>query len=181
MDVNDGGPISTVKCDVYEAAFAGTQGWIVALERPRKTTAAKPNRILLIDPMTDQIHGSLTSANRLNVLAVSPDRKLLAIAGDDQIVVILNADTLTELHRFRAHDAAISALEFHPSKPILATGSADFSIKLWDYSTGKLRQTFLGLNGRPVMMSFSPNGKLLAVDGMERFFRIFEISDEGGN
>ena len=175
VDVQDGSPIAALKRNVYQAAFAGTQGWIAAFERPKITNPENPDRILLIDPSTDQIRASLTSAHRLNALAASADRKLLAIAGDDQSVTILDADTLTELHRFRAHDAAITALKFHPSNPILATGSADFSIRLWDYSTATLRQTFLGLDGRPVTMSFSPNGKMLAVDGMERAFRIYEV------
>ena len=178
VDVNDGSPLSTFKCDAYEAVFAGTQGAFAVLERDRNPTTSKQDRLLLIDPITQQTRASVTSANRLNALAVSPDRRLIAVAGDDQVVVILDADTLIEVHRFRAHDAAITALHFHPSKPILATGSADFSIKLWDYTTETLKQTFLGLDGRPVMMSFSPNGKLLAVDGMERAFRIYEVTGE---
>ena len=173
--MNDGSPLFTLKCHAYQAAFAGTQGAVAVLERDRNPTAPKQDRLLLTDPITQQTRVSVTSANRLNALAVSPDRRLIAVAGDDQVVVILDADTLTEVHRFRAHDAAITALHFHPSKPILATGSADFSIKLWDYTTETLKQTFLGLDGRPVMMSFSPNGKLLAVDGMEKAFRIYEI------
>jgi WD40 repeat protein len=120
---------------------------------------------------------TLTSPQRLNAIAVSPDRSLIAIAGDAQMVLILDADTLAEKDRFRAHDAAITALRFHPSLPILATGSSDYSLKLWDYRTTKLRKTFLGIGGSPVMIAFSPNGKLLAVDGMEYAFHLFDVSD----
>ena len=122
----------------------------------------------------------MTSPTRLNALAVSPDRSLVAVAGDEQIVIVLEADTLKEKTRFRAHDAAITALRFHPRKPILATGSMDYSLKLWDYTAAKVQQRILGLDGRPVMITFSPNGRLLAVDGMERAFRIYELDDEGG-
>lgn len=162
---------------VDKAVFAGTLRGIVALERPRDEGPESRDRVLTIDPGSGEIRASVTSPNRLDALAVSPDRSLVAVAGEDQIVVILDADTLEEKHRFRAHDAAITALRFHPSEPILATGSMDYSLKLWDYSAAKLRQTFLGLDGRPVALSFSPNGRLLAVDGMERAFRIFDIGD----
>ena len=178
MDVLTGETLVELQHPVDKAVFAGRQGGIVALERPRTNGKSTKDRIHLIDLATADIRISVTSPNRLNALSVSPDRRLVAVAGDDQIVTILDADTLTELHRFRAHDAAITALEFHPSKPILATGSADYSIKLWDYATANLRQTFLGLDGRPIAMSFSPNGKLLAVDGMEKAFRIYDVTGD---
>lgn len=63
------------------------------------------------------------------------------------------------------------------SKPSPATDTADLAIKLWDYSTAQLQRTFLGLNGRPVMLAFSPNGQRLAVEGQEKSFRIFDVSD----
>ena len=41
----------------------------------------------------------------------------------------------SELHRLvqrlRGHTDRVYACDFHPHNPILATGSADFSLKLW--------------------------------------------------
>ena len=93
------------------------------------------------------------------------------------MVLILDADTLAERYRFRAHDAVITALKFHPGLPILATGSSDYSIKLWDYQKAELRKTISGLEGSPVMLTFSPTGRLLAEDGMSEAFHIYDLSE----
>lgn len=177
IDVASGETLADLPIAPYRAVFAGSHGYIAGIDRPPQNELQSEGRVILIDPSDGQILASVNSARRLNAIAVSPDRSLIALAGDDQMIVIRDADTLDERYRFRAHDAAITALRFHPSLPILATGSIDFSLKLWDYRTAKLRKTFLGIDGRPVMIAFSPNGKLLAEEGMEEAFHLFDISD----
>ena len=130
-----------------------------------------------IDPISGEILASLKRPFGFHDIAVSPDQQHVAVAGNNLFVLILNADTLEEEHRFFAHDAWISALRFHPTLPLLATGSADHSVKIWDYQTGHLKQTFLGLQGYPLHLAFSPNGRLLAETGMENDLRIFEVED----
>lgn len=78
-------------------------------------------------------------------------------------------------HCFRAHDNSISALPFHPTRPILASGAADHSIKLWRYEDAVLLQTFVGIEGLPRSISISPDGRLLATDGRDRAVRIFGL------
>ena len=41
------------------------------------------------------------------------------------------------LHEFR-HEDAITAVEYHPSEFILATSSADRTVKWWDLETSEL-------------------------------------------
>ena len=100
----------------------------------------------------------------------------MATGGTDQAVHIYDAATLQERISFRAHDAEIDALAFHPTAPIIATASADGSVKLWDYRSAKMLDYFLGLGGAPTTLAFSPNGHLLLVDGQERTTRIYDVS-----
>lgn len=44
------------------------------------------------------------------------------------------------LHEFR-HEDAITAIEYHPSEFILATSSADRTVKWWDLETAELIDT----------------------------------------
>ena len=44
------------------------------------------------------------------------------------------------LHSF-CHEDAITGLEFHPSEFVLATGSADRTVKWWDLETSELIDT----------------------------------------
>jgi WD40 repeat protein len=82
-------------------------------------------------------------------------------------------------HRFRAHDATISAACFHPTLPILATGSTDHSLKLWHCTDATLLHTFPGIEGTPRSLTFSPDGRLLATDGRDRAVRVFAVSPGG--
>ncbi|GDY22261.1 hypothetical protein LBMAG56_36080 [Verrucomicrobiota bacterium] len=175
LDVQTGEPRLTVKRAFANAVFAGTQGHLAAIAPITRTAAAVEDHLLILDGTDGHERNRFVSRYQLDALATSPDHRLIAVAGGEQVVILLDADTLTEKLRYRAHDAGIAALAFHPSKPVIATGSVDRTVKLWDYTTANLQQSFLGLNGQPVMLAFSPNGQRLAVEGQERSFRVFDV------
>ena len=64
--------------------------------------------------------------------------------------------------QFRAHDAPITVLAWHPSQPIIATGSEDLSIKVWNIESGHLLTEYHDLLNPPDVLTFSPTGRLLA-------------------
>jgi WD40 repeat protein len=157
------------------AAFAGQDTRLLALRAQTRKSDENEFYLQLLDELGRTLE---TATNRFHVgaFAVSADQKLAALGGSDRSVHLFDADTLVERSVFRAHDGEIGAMAFHPSKPILATASADGSVKLWDYRNGKLLDYYLGLGGNPVVVVFSPNGQLLAVDGQERTTRVFGVS-----
>ena len=158
------------------AAFAGSAGHLVALAPHTIQASAVEFHLHQLDGTTGKVLATATNRFHVQAFAVSPDRKLIALGGSDRAVHLFDADTLRETTGFRAHDGDVGALTFHPTLPILATASADGSVKIWDHRTGKLLDYFLGLAGNPVTVSFSPNGKLLMVDGQERTTRIYDVS-----
>ncbi len=153
---------------------AGTN--LFALEvRP----GSKPpeHQLVRIDTVAGQARGHSRSEVPQTALAVSPDGGLLAFASTDRRVYVLRASDFSTGWVFRAHEADVGAVAFHPVLPLLATASVDGSVKLWTY--GDLRRplaTFLGLGGAPVTLSFNPAGTLLFVDGQERTTRVFDVS-----
>ena len=161
--------------EAYKALFAGTNSNIIAISSELQPDNTQKGNINILDSRNGRILASVNHESALYALAVSPDRRLIAVAGSDRFVLILDADTLAVKHRFRAHDATISAVSFHPDLPILATGSTDHSLKLWHYEDASLLQTFPGIEGMPRSLSFSPNGHLLATDGRDRAVRIFTV------
>jgi hypothetical protein len=62
---------------------------------------------------------------------------------------------------FRAHDGRITALAWHPTRPILATTSDDLSIRLWDLDSGRRLEELRGPNRPPQQLSFSRSGHRL--------------------
>ena len=175
LDTTNGNTLHQGEAGIDRAVLCGHGNIIAGLRRPRSVGNTQPDRILLINPATGQTIASVAKGGLLNAIAVSPDRQTLAVAGDDQDIFLLDATTLAEKQRFRAHDAAISALRFDPSGSRLASGSVEGIIKVWDLNTLQPVHTIHGLAGRPICLSFSPNGRLLGAEGMEYAFRIYEL------
>lgn len=164
---------------LLRAEFAGTGGNIVALAAGFNERDEPRDEVRLCDGKSGEILETLETESRLSELVVSPDRRLVAISGGDYQVRILDADTLEERYRFRAHDGDITALAFHPTEAILATASTDGSLKLWNYQTATLRRTYYGIDGRPVMLAFNPSGNLLALEAQEKHVRLYDLSTGG--
>ncbi len=60
------------------------------------------------------------------------------------------------------HSADVTSVAFSPDGKTLASGSFDNTIKLWDASTGELKQTLEGLKNGVYAVAFSPDGMTLA-------------------
>ncbi|KAL2859138.1 WD domain protein [Aspergillus lucknowensis] len=69
-----------------------------------------------------------------------------------------------ELQTLEGHSHWVESVTFSPDGRLLASGSYDKTIKLWDPSTGELCQTLEGHSHPVKSVTFSPDGRLLASD-----------------
>jgi WD40 repeat protein/tRNA A-37 threonylcarbamoyl transferase component Bud32 len=81
-----------------------------------------------------------------------------------------------EQSRLRGHMGPVTAVAFSPDDKLLASGSADQTIKLWDAASGKELFTLKGHAGRVTGVAFSPNSKRLASAGADRTVRLWETA-----
>jgi WD40 repeat protein len=83
-------------------------------------------------------------------------------------------ETDTDVRTLNGHTEWVMSVAFSPTGRILASGSADKHIKLWDVQTGTLLRT---LTSKYVVLSvaFSPDGKLLATGGGSHPNKVGEI------
>ena len=101
----------------------------------------------------------------INDIAYSPDGALLAVATSIG-VWLYDASTDTELNLLSEEPDYVEAIAFSPDSSTLASGgySPNHVIRLWDTSTGKLRDILDG--GEEILaLTFSPDGTMLASSG----------------
>ena len=119
-------------------------------------------RIVLWDANTGRVLRTARNATAMDRLAIAPGGRSFAEGGADKRIRIRDAQTLEVTREFRAHDGRISALAFHPTKPILATGSGDHTIRLWQLDDFSLLEEMRPWTVEPGSLEFSPTGSRLA-------------------
>lgn len=106
-------------------------------------------------------------------VAFSPNGVFLASGSHDKMVCVWNTATAlaaksgirgaAEPQRILiGHKADVTALCFHPVVDLLASGSADHTIRLWNCLKGTCWRMFLGHEAEITCVKFSPNGRFLA-------------------
>merc|ERR1719158_2382137 len=76
------------------------------------------------------------------------------------------------------HLEEVTTLEFHPKEPILASGSNDFTIKMFDYSKASAKKAFKTItDAAPITcMSFHPTGDYLISGTTMPVIRLYDVN-----
>lgn len=62
-------------------------------------------------------------------------------------------------------DISLQCVRFHPNSLYLATGSSDWTARLWDVQRGACVRVFIGHQGSVSSLAMSPDGRYLASSG----------------
>jgi WD40 repeat protein len=161
----------------------------------------QPNREAKAEarPSTDR-HGDSLPAGALQRLgtvrfrhdatsiAYSPDGKLLASGGRDNVIRLFEAATGKEIRRLIGHrprsytapadsrnpldalvnatgEGGVNSVAFSPDGKVLASGGWDDTVRLWDVQTGKELHKLAAHKALVGRVVFSPDGKIVASRG----------------
>jgi WD40 repeat protein len=109
------------------------------------------------------------SANSVNCLSFSPDTALLAMgSGDywlekpDDVVRLHRVSDGVILHTLEGHLGAITGVSFSSDGAILASGSFDSTVRLWETDTGITQSVYEVKDVFVTSVDISPNGTTLA-------------------
>jgi WD40 repeat protein len=109
-------------------------------------------------------------------LAVSADSRYAAHGDVGTTVAIrdlVRHETVAMLEGARGF---ITSLVFHPTLPLLAVGSQDRTVRLWEIPSGKLVATYAGHVAPYVVAGFTPDGRHLISAGHDGLIRFWELA-----
>jgi WD40 repeat protein/serine/threonine protein kinase len=99
-------------------------------------------------------------------LAISPDNRRLAGSGrEDDVARVWDLKSGKLLHVLRGHRRPVQALAFSPDSRMLATGSEDGTLRLWEVDSGASMHEFDGFDGYAV--AWIPDGRRVVTGGSD--------------
>ncbi len=126
------------------------------------------------DTKTWEVTGKYDTKGQLfQKLAYSKDGKYMAVAGYGSEIRVYDTESKKHIKTLRGQ-VNVTSLDFHPTKPILASSAYDNTVNLWDFMKEKLLHTF---NEQTIMVSgtkFNPDGTLLAATSWDKTIAIYD-------
>ncbi|MGE5657669.1 MAG: protein kinase domain-containing protein [Actinomycetota bacterium] len=113
--------------------------------------------------------------------------KFLASGSADQTLRIWQLEPGGSVSTLTGHSGSIYAVAFSPNSPltqekngkagpILASGSADETIKIWDLQTGALKTTLRGHTDAVLSVAISPDGQTLASGSRDGTVKLWNLN-----
>ena len=103
----------------------------------------------------------------VKIARYSHNGRMIAIAGDDGTVVVFD-NYGEQKHVLEGHVGAVWTLAFSPTQPVLCTGGADRSIRLWDVNVGVLISSNYWHGHELRSVSFNADGSMICSAACDR-------------
>jgi hypothetical protein len=112
----------------------------------------------------------------VNMIAFSPDGKLVASASNDGTVILWDLERRRPIGKpLAGHTAAVTSVAFSPDGRFIVSGGGDGGMVLWDAQRRSLLGPFLGDTGQVTGLAFGREGRLLGSAGQDGRIRLWDV------
>ncbi|WP_240038851.1 MULTISPECIES: AAA-like domain-containing protein [Okeania] len=124
-------------------------------------------------PITILSDSILNDNGLIRAVSFSPNGKFLATLDGKSTIRLWNISE----NQFKTLDVQAISMNFSISQPqLLLTATSNGVVELWQLSTGKLMNNFQSLHLDTKLVSFSPDGELIATVGIDSIVRLWNLS-----
>ncbi|RKP02095.1 hypothetical protein CXG81DRAFT_11188 [Caulochytrium protostelioides] len=124
--------------------------------------------VATLDAATGRTIATTTLETDVTCVQLMPDGHLLAVASNQPLLTLWDATTVphTKKRSIKAHTGVILTMAADPTSTLLATGSADSEVKVWDADDGFCTHHLTGHHGVISALAFHPDPqRLLLLSG----------------
>jgi WD40 repeat protein/V8-like Glu-specific endopeptidase len=107
-------------------------------------------------------------------VALHPGGERVASAGDDKHAKVWKIGAEDPIVKLAAHDDRVRSVAFHPTRPLLATGSNDGKVRVFSTDTGALEGGPLEQGGWVRTVAFDREGKRLVAGAGSGAVRLYD-------
>ncbi|KAH8733107.1 WD40-repeat-containing domain protein [Phaeosphaeriaceae sp. PMI808] len=122
--------------------------------------------------------------------AFLPGDKIVVVGTKDGDIELYDIAASSLLDKISAHEGAVWTMQVHPDGKSLTTGSADKSVKFWNFEIGQeeipgtkrtmprlhlVESRILKVNDDVLSIEFSPDSRLLAVATLDNTVKVFFV------
>eukprot|EP01134_Creolimax_fragrantissima_P005480 CFRG5480T1 len=157
-------PVNT--CDLSPdgvIAVAGGENGGIAI------ASVKQAKVLFSHP---DVHGD----ESVEAIQFSPSHPYMASAGLDGNLLVWDTNPFKVRHQC-THGAGVVKVAWHPTEPIVFTGSLDHTVRAWDARTGECLKSMTGHNDAILCLALSSDGRIVATGSDDTTARVFQFSD----
>lgn len=87
-----------------------------------------------------------------------------------------NAKNIQPFLILRGHVGNVRSISFSPDGTLIASGSDDKTVKIWDAATGTILRSLRGHSSSVTSVFFSPDGKTLISSGKDKTVRVWDAA-----
>ena len=160
--------------------------WSVAFSPDGKMLASGSfdRTLKLWDPAKNKLILSLKRPAEIWAVAFSPNGRMLASGDTACTITLFDVPTSTakggqldvkEIKILQGHSADVFSLSFSPDNKLLASGSHDNTVKIWDIESGECLYTLKGHRHLTYSVVFSPDGKMVASGSFDTTIKLWDV------